>query len=620
MTQTMTTLPDPLQANLRVLAAAEAAAARALVDAGQAHLFEHWPAPGQNDDDKKRLLAQAADLDAKYPGGIKTYADNARALLKASCEGVNPYAGYTPAVPLGVALRSNTPELDDFEGVGVASLAYTAFVLVAGGLGERLGYQGIKISLPSEIVTEAPYIELYVQYILAYQARARQATGRQDLILPLAIMTSDDTHEQTVALLDKFARFGLAPGQVRIVKQEKVPALIDNDARIALSASDPYLIETKPHGHGDVHTLLHQHGVVADWVARHQTKHVFFFQDTNAAVFRAFPAALGVSVKKQFEVNSITVPRKPGEAVGAICRLNSHEGQRSLTINVEYNQLEPLLRATISPDGDVPDATGFSPFPGNINALIFAAEPYLAVLKRTNGGVPEFVNPKYKDKTKTTFKAPTRLECMMQDYPRLLGPDAKVGFTQLERWMAFAAVKNNVADGLGKFNETGFSETAAEGESNLYAIGANLLRLGGDGVRIPQQTRSATFAGIPTMVGPKVVLRPSFGVTQAEIRSKVQGASIDLSASSTLLLSGSGVTIKKLQLDGALVVKAGDGTSIALDNVVEKNAGWQFQAVPTTYKDQRFAIRGYTLDKRAQRVIEADDLQAHRINDPAAAN
>lgn len=65
------TVPDPLQANLRVLAAAEAAAARALVDAGQAHLFEHWPAPGQNDDDKKRLLAQAADLDAKYPGGIK---------------------------------------------------------------------------------------------------------------------------------------------------------------------------------------------------------------------------------------------------------------------------------------------------------------------------------------------------------------------------------------------------------------------------------------------------------------------------------------------------------------------------------------------------------------------
>ena len=33
-------------------------------------------------------------------------------------------------------------------------------------------------------------------------------------------------------------------------------------------------------------------------------------------------------------------------------------------MNVEYNQLDPLLRATIAPEGDVNDDTGFSPFPG----------------------------------------------------------------------------------------------------------------------------------------------------------------------------------------------------------------------------------------------------------------
>ena len=35
-----------------------------------------------------------------------------------------------------------------------------------------------------------------------------------------------------------------------------------------------------------------------------------------------------------------------------------------MTVNVEYNQLDPLLRATSHPDGDVNDDTGFSPFPG----------------------------------------------------------------------------------------------------------------------------------------------------------------------------------------------------------------------------------------------------------------
>lgn len=40
-------------------------------------------------------------------------------------------------------------------------------------------------------------------------------------------------------------------------------------------------------------------------------------------------------------------------------------------INVEYNQLDPLLRATGHPDGDVNCETGYSPFPGNINQVIF---------------------------------------------------------------------------------------------------------------------------------------------------------------------------------------------------------------------------------------------------------
>lgn len=40
-----------------------------------------------------------------------------------------------------------------------------------------------------------------------------------------------------------------------------------------------------------------------------------------------------------------------------------------MVINVEYNQLDPLLRATGFPDGDVNCETGFSPFPGNINQV-----------------------------------------------------------------------------------------------------------------------------------------------------------------------------------------------------------------------------------------------------------
>lgn len=61
------------------------------------------------------------------------------------------------------------------------------------------------------------------------------------------------------------------------------------------------------------------------------------------------------------------------------------------------------------------------------------------------GVVIEFVNPKYKDETRTEFKKPTRLECMMQDIPKLfqkeMGSAAKIGFTMFDRWFTFSPAK-----------------------------------------------------------------------------------------------------------------------------------------------------------------------------------
>lgn len=67
--------------------AQDARLAEALAAEGQAHLFERWPAPGQRDDDKARLLAQLRHLDSSYAGGLVQYVRNARRLLTESKEG-----------------------------------------------------------------------------------------------------------------------------------------------------------------------------------------------------------------------------------------------------------------------------------------------------------------------------------------------------------------------------------------------------------------------------------------------------------------------------------------------------------------------------------------------------
>ena len=107
-------------------------------------------------------------------------------------------------------------------------------------------------------------------------------------------MTSGDTDAKTRALIEEHKNFGMVEGQITIVKQELVPSLLNNSAHFALEDDDSFRISTKPHGHGDVHTLLFQSGLSSTW-AKSGKKWVCFFQDTNGLVFRSFPAAIGVS-------------------------------------------------------------------------------------------------------------------------------------------------------------------------------------------------------------------------------------------------------------------------------------------------------------------------------------
>ena len=115
-----------------------------------------------------------------------------------------------------------------------------------------------------------------------------------------------------------------------------VPALIDNDAKLAIN--DQGEILSKPHGHGDIHNLLFDSGVAAKW--RDLGKEwMIFIQDTNALAMKCIPSVLGVSRANNWEMNSVCMPRKAGESVGAICKLTKEDSPESdeIVINVEYN-------------------------------------------------------------------------------------------------------------------------------------------------------------------------------------------------------------------------------------------------------------------------------------------
>jgi len=569
---------------------------------GQRELFEDTSASN-----KEALVTQLAEVDAVIAGGLAGYVERSRTLIKGSMEGANPFEGYVPSLAPGEDLSDTrgpgSESWTAFEKTGLDHLHEACFCLVAGGLGERLGYPGIKVGIPAELTTEMCFLELYIQYILAFQVHARQVTGDQQLMLPFAIMTSGDTHRATLDLLEANSYFGMVPDQVRVVMQEKVPALASPSGRFAVDP-ETGLVLTKPHGHGDVHTVLHSQGLPAKWLGE-QREWLLIFQDTNPLCLRSFCAALGVSVHNKFAMSTICVPRVPGEAIGAVMRLvcASEDEARSVTVAVEYNQLDALLKETPL-GGDRADSSGRSPYPGGINNIIFNLREYRTALDATGGVVPEFINPKYTDTSRTAFKSPPRLECMMQDFPRLLPAGANVGWVMMDRWVSFTCVKNAVVDAAVKYRAGLPSECALYCEAHLYRQNAKLLRLAGVEVEFGEHTESVEFLGVKEGWGARVVALPSWASSLEQMKARVKG-NVKVSNRSSLVIEGD-VILDGLDLDGALELRASPGATLLVKDLVVQNHGAPIAALEDVALKQAPAhlqIRGYHLPLKCAQVV-----------------
>lgn len=557
-------------------------------------------------------MKQINHLDANYSGGLVTYIENAKVLLEQSRKGSNPLEGFTPEVPEGISMDFGSTEFQEMEIKGVEQAEQCAFVLVAGGLGERLGYSGIKVALPVDLSSNMCFLQLYIESILALQRKAREKNPTRRI--PLAIMTSGDTHERTEQLLRDNGYFGMQEDQIILMKQEKVACLSDGDARLAME--DDYTIQTKPHGHGDVHMLLHHLGIAEKW-RQDGFRWLCFFQDTNGQVFTSLLSAIGVSATHDYDVNSLAVPRRAKEAIGAITRLKGQDGT-VMTINVEYNQLDPLLRATTSPEGDVNDPkTGFSPFPGNINQLILKLDTYCQELERHKGVIAEFVNPKYTDESRSRFKKSTRLECMMQDFPKSLPSDARVGFTTINQvYAAYSPVKNNAEEAASKAASGNPPHSGTSGELDRYRTNCDMLRMIGCTVDTPDNTVS--FNNIHNLtLWPRISWSPLFALTIADLKERIHGEGVHIGKDTSMYIQAPNVHIHKLDLEQGRFEIIGkeepievsgtfttnDGTTFETIN----NQGWEWVALDDTTRPsapEELAIRGFMVKKKQQAGYE----------------
>jgi UDP-N-acetylglucosamine/UDP-N-acetylgalactosamine diphosphorylase len=257
-------------------------------------------------------------------------------------------------------------------GISAFSRGEVGAILVAGGQGTRLGFPHPKGMFPIGPVSKAPLFQILFEKLLALARRY----GRP---VPLYLMTSPATHDETIAYLTEQRWFGLAPDDVHVFCQAQMPAVEIGTGRLLLE--DKGRLALSPDGHGGMLAALAKSGGLAD-MARRGLRHLLYFQVDNPIAEFCDPEFLGDHIVARSEMTSQVIRKNdPLERVGNIVSVDGH-----LQV-IEYSDMpEPVARLT-NPDGSL------RLWAGSIAVHIFDRE-FLERMQASGSGLPFHVAKK----------------------------------------------------------------------------------------------------------------------------------------------------------------------------------------------------------------------------------
>ncbi len=300
----MLSVPDDLRQRLRQY--------------GQEHVLAFWDTLG--DPERRELLDQLRGLNLEQFRGLYAARDKTYAL---------PSADRIAPVP--IARLGDDRQTRDL-GEEALRRGEVAALIVAGGQGSRLGFEHPKGMFAISPIKEKTLFQIHAEKVLALSRRYGKP-------LPLLIMTSPATHDETVAFFKEHRFFGLPEGEVFFFQQGTMPALDMATGRLLLEARGRLF--ASPNGHGGTLKALADTGLLERLAAR-GVRHVFYFQVDNPVVKVADPAFLGFHIAERADVSNKVVPKEgPTDKLGNLVLIDGRCGM------IEYSDLpEHLARQT----------------------------------------------------------------------------------------------------------------------------------------------------------------------------------------------------------------------------------------------------------------------------------
>lgn len=233
-------------------------------------------------------------------------------------------------------IKKNKAKYEEI-GAGAIKSGKVGAVLLAGGQGTRLGFDGPKGKYNVGITRDLYIFECLINNLL-------DVTKKTGCFVPLYVMTSDKNHEETAAFFEEKNYFGYQKDFVKFFKQEMAPS-VDLDGKLYMESEDS--LSLSPNGNGGWFYSMSVTGVLED-VKKRGIEWLNIFAVDNVLQRIADPVFVG-AVLDSGCVSGAKVVRKadPHERVGVLCL---EDGRPSI---VEYYEMTDEIINSREENGDL---------------------------------------------------------------------------------------------------------------------------------------------------------------------------------------------------------------------------------------------------------------------------
>jgi UDP-N-acetylglucosamine/UDP-N-acetylgalactosamine diphosphorylase len=261
-----------------------------------------------------------------------------------------------------------------------------AVLIVAGGQGSRLGFDGPKGIYKISPIQQKPLFQLFAEQI-------RALSKRYSTTISLLIMTSEENHDETARFFENKDYFDLGKETFHFFRQDMLPA-ITPDGNFVLQNN--LRLFTNPNGHGGSLKALYDSGVLETLLKEGFTE-LYYCQVDNPLVRIADPVFLGYHAMANAEVSTKVVRRRSiEEKVGVYVSCNGKDAI------VEYSDLSPEYMSALDSTGNI------LYWPGNTAIHIFSL-PFIRKINDHGFALPYHCARKNTDITDRNGK-PLRLD------------------------------------------------------------------------------------------------------------------------------------------------------------------------------------------------------------------